>query len=154
MNALKAKRKEPFATSRLPKDVMARFMLRASVEDNVQKKIDEYETKRQEELSAIAQTVDATWLYALHVEKGYGRKRLRHMWETAIRTRIAIRSFYRDGDSAYVEQETGRNVEDFAIAAELLKIGVDIEAWESENIIIDKETGNVRFVPQAKIEED
>ena len=84
-------------------------------------------------------------LYTLHVEKGYGPKRLRQIWEAFIRNRIKFRLFFRDEDTGYVEQETGNNVEDFAIHRALRNIGADVEAWEQEEIRIDQETGEVSF---------
>ena len=62
-----------------------------------------------------------------------------------MRNRIAFREFYRDGHGGYVEQPTGQNVEDEVTVKELLRIGVDIKAWEREDIVVDHETGEVRF---------
>ena len=57
--------------------------------------------------------------------------------------------FFRDGND-YVEQYTGENAEDEAIVKELLAIGVDIKAWEAEEIKIDEKTGEVTFVKPDK----
>ena len=67
------------------------------------------------------------------------------IWEAAIRNRIALRQFYRDGSSGYEEQRTGKNVEDEATVKALLAIGVDIKAWEAETIHVDDKTGEVSF---------
>lgn len=142
---MKANYKQRAAEARIPRETMARFMMRASLEESAQKKIDEYEGRRKQELSAYASAVDATMLFTLHVEKGYGPKRLRQIWEAFIRNRIKFRLFFRDEDSGYVEQETGNNVEDFAIHRALRNIGADVEAWEQEEIRIDQETGEVSF---------
>ena len=50
-----------------------------------------------------------------------------------------------DGQGGYEEQLTGKNVEDEATLKALLDIGVDIKAWEREEIHLDKETGEVTF---------
>ncbi len=147
---MKSNYKQAAAQARLPREAMAKFMLRASVEDRVQNKINEYELKRKQELSAYAKAVDATMLYALHIKEGWGAKRLRRFWEELIKIRIKCREFYRGDDTGYEEQETGKNVEDVAINYELRNIGVDLDAWESENIIVDEKTGDVRFVVEAK----
>ena len=100
-----------------------------------------------DELSAFAGAVDANWLYTLHVDPRtrYGPKKLRYIWESSIRNRVALRGFYRDGHGGYTEQPTGQNVEDEATVQALLSIGVDIKAWEAEEIIIDEKTGEVSF---------
>ena len=64
-----------------------------------------------------------------------------------IRNRIEARLFFRDGDGTYEELPTGHNIEDLGIHAELRKIGVDLKAWESEEIHVNDETGEVTFIP-------
>lgn len=105
----------------------------------------EHEAKRWEELNAYAAAVDETMLYTLHEVCGFGAKRLRRVWEAMIRNRIAFRQFYRDGSDEYQEQVTGENVEDKAIVQQLLAIGVDVKAWEAEEIHLDEKTGEVSF---------
>jgi hypothetical protein len=132
---------------RVSRRAMADFMTRAAVDGRVEQLIKKHEDKRMDELSAFASAVDANWLYTLHNMKGVrlGKKRLRRAWEEMVRNRIALREFYRDGAGGYVEQPTGKNVEDEVTVKELLRIGVDIKAWERENIIVDHATGEVRF---------
>lgn len=130
---------------RVAKRAMANYLTRVAVDGRVEQLIEKHEEKRMEELSAFAGSVDANWLYTLHAELGFGRKRLRRAWEAMVRNRIAFREFYRDGHSAYVEKPTGQNVEDEVTIKELLRIGVDIKAWEREQIHVDHESGEVRF---------
>ena len=84
-------------------------------------------------------------LWALHEELGYGPVRLRRIWEKVIRTRAEFRCFFRDGKDIYQEQETGQNIEDFALARYLADIGVDVKAWEAEEVDIDEQSGEVTF---------
>ena len=132
---------------RVARRAMADFMTRAAVDGRVEQLIKKHEGERIDELSAFASVVDANWLYTLHNMKGvrWGKRRLRSAWEEMVRNRIALREFLRDGSQAYVEQPTGKNVEDEFTVKELLRIGVDIKAWERENIIVDHATGEVRF---------
>ena len=136
---------QPMQKAQVSRRVMGRFLQRVTIEESLDKKIKEHESKRMEELSAFAGAVDANWLYTLHAELGFGKKRLRRAWEAMVRNRIAFREFYRDGHSAYVEEPTGQNVEDEVTVKELLSIGVDIRAWEHEQIIVDHESGEVSF---------
>ena len=126
---------------------MGDFLIRASVDKQIDKRIREEQGKRMDELSAFAGAVDANWLYTLHTNPRtrFGAKRLRLLWEDMIRNRIALREFYRDGQGGYEEQPTGENVEDEVTVKALLAIGVDIKAWEREEIHLDKDTGEVTF---------
>ena len=132
---------------RVARRAMADFMTRAAVDGRVEQLIKKHEDKRMDELSAFASAVDANWLYTLHNMKGVrlGKKRLRRAWEEMVRNRIALREFYRDGVGGYKEQPTGQNVEDEVTVKELLRIGVDIKAWEREDIHVDRESGEVTF---------
>lgn len=120
-------------------------MTRVAVDDRMEKIIKKHEDKRIDELSAFAGAVDANWLYTLHKELGFGRKRLRRAWEAMVKNRIEFREFFRDGSGGYKEQPTGQNVEDEATVKALLDIGVDIRAWERQEIIVDHNTGNITF---------
>lgn len=131
--------------AQVSRQAFGRFLQRATIDECLDKKIKEHEAKRWEELNAYAAAVDATMLFTLHETLGLGKKRLRRVWEAMIRNRIAFREFYRDGHSEYKEQLTGQNVEDRAIQDALMRIGVDIKAWEAEAIIIDPESGAVSF---------
>lgn len=142
---MKANYLQPVQRAQVSHRAMGDYLIRASVDKHVDKRIREHEAKRMDELSAFMSTVDANWLYTLHTELGFGQKRLRRAWEAMVRNRIAIREFYRDGSGGYEEQRTGKNVEDEVTIQELLKIGVDIKAWEREEIHLDKETGEVTF---------
>lgn len=133
--------------AQVSRQAFGRFMQRATIDECLDKKIKEHEAKRMDELSAFAGAVDANWLYTLHTDPStrYGRKKLRHIWESMVKNRIAFREFYRDGHSQYQEQPTGQNVEDEATVQALLSIGVDIKAWEREEIVVDHATGEVSF---------
>ena len=126
---------------------MGDYLIRASVDKQIDERIRAEQDKRMKELGAFAKAIDANWLYTLHVDPTtrFGAKRLRRVWEAMIRNRIALREFYRDGSGGYEEQPTGENVEDEATVKALLSIGVDIKAWEAETIRIDDKTGEVSF---------
>lgn len=144
---MKARYQRPVPQAQLTRTAMTKFLVRADVEDKIQKKVAEYEKKRGDELAAYASVVDATMLYAAHLAEGCGAKRLRRLWETMIKTRIEFRAFYREGDTPYEERKTGDNAEDYALWEALRRIGVDIKAWEAEEIQVDGETGEVTFHP-------
>ena len=124
---------------------MNSYLQRAAIEAHVDRRIREHQTDRMAELTAYAAAVDANWLYTLHTELHYGKKRLRRTWEAMVRNRIAFREFLRDGMDEYVEQPTGKNVEDEATIKALLELGVDVVAWEAEPIRYDRDTGEVTF---------
>ena len=118
--------------ARAPHVAFARHQMRAEVEKEVMKLVDQHEGKRRAELEAYALALDETLAYTLHKELGWGRRRIRRLWEAMYRNRIEARMFFRDGSTAYVEQETGKNIEDLGIRAELTKIGIDMPAWMRE----------------------
>lgn len=136
---------QPAKRAQISRKAMAGFMTRVAVDDHVEKIIKKHEGKRIDELSAFAGAVDANWLYTLHKELGFGRKRLRRIWKAMVKNRIEFREFFRDGSGGYKEQPTGQNVEDEATVKALLDIGVDIRAWERQEIIVDHNTGNITF---------
>lgn len=124
---------------------MTDYLIRASVDKQMDARLEEHKNNIWKEMNAYAAAVDATWFWTLHQQLGWGAKRIRRMYEAIIRNRIAYRQFFRDGTS-YEEKVTGENAEDEAIVKELLSIGVDIKAWEAETIVIDDETGEVSFI--------
>jgi hypothetical protein len=136
---------QPKKKAQISRKAMAGFMTRVAVDDRMEKIIKKHEDKRIDELSAFAGAVDANWLYTLHKELGFGRKRLRRIWKAMVKNRIEFREFFRDGTGGYKEQPTGQNVEDEATVKALLDIGVDIRAWERQEIIVDHNTGNITF---------
>ena len=140
---------QPARQARVKRGAMAGYLHRASIDEHIDARIKEYEDKRHEELNAYACAIDETLLYTLHEELGFGPKRLRRVWEAMIKNRIAFRQFYRDGTDKYQEQVTGQNVEDHAIVKALMEIGVDIKAWEREEIHVDTETGEVEFFEEG-----
>lgn len=140
---------QPVERARVSRKSMTDYLIRASVDKQIDVRIEEHKKNIWEEMNAYAAAVDATWFLTLHQELGWGAKRIRRMYEAIIRNRVAFRQFYRDG-SGYVEQLTGHNAEDEAIVKELLSIGVDIKAWEAETIVIDDETGEVSFIKDGK----
>lgn len=142
---MKANYLQPQRKAQVSHKAMGDYLIRASVDKQIDRRIKEEQGKRFDELSKFIGVVDANWLYTLHVELGFGKKRLRRAWEAMVRNRIELREFFRDGHGGYVEQPTGANIEDEATLKELLAIGVDIRAWEREDIHVDRETGEVRF---------
>lgn len=144
---MKANYLQPVKKAQVSHKAMGDYLLRASVDKRIDARLKEAQDKRMDELSAFIGVVDANWLYTLHTDPRtrFGPKRLRWIWESMVRTRIAFREFLRDGHGGYVEQPTGANVEDEATVKALLAIGVDIKAWEREPIHVDHETGEVSF---------
>lgn len=130
--------------ARLGRKAMTEYLIRAQVDNQMDKRIEEHKKEFWKDLMAYASAVDATVLLTLYHHVGWGKKRLRDFYEELIRTRVNFRKHFRDG-SDYVEQYIGENAEDEAIVQELLKIGVDIKAWEAEDIVIDGKTGEVEF---------
>lgn len=49
------------------------------------------------------------------------------------------KAIYRDGASAYEEQEMGKNIEDLGIRAELAKIGIRMDEWLQEEMVLTDE---------------
>lgn len=137
--------------ARLGKKSMADYLIRASVDKQMDVRLKEHEQNVWKEVMAYAAAVDATLLLTLHKAEKMGKKKLRHIYEELIRTRVAYRLFYRDG-MQYEERITGKNAEDEAIVKELLAIGVDIKAWEAEDIVIDDETGEVQFIKREDVQ--
>lgn len=142
---MKANYLRPVQRAQVSHKAMGNYLIRASVDKQIDKRIRDHNEARLEELSKFIGVVDANWLYTLHVHLGFGKKRLRRAWEAMVRNRIEMREFYRDGHGGYEEQPTGKNVEDEATEKALLEIGVDIRAWEREDIHFDRESGEVRF---------
>lgn len=136
---------QPVERAKVSRKSMTDYLIRASVDKQMDARIEEHKKNIWKEMNAYAAAVDATWFWTLHQQLGWGAKRIRRMYEAIIRNRIAYRQFFRDGTS-YEEKVTGENAEDEAIVKELLSIGVDIKAWEAETIVIDNETGEVSFI--------
>lgn len=136
---------QPVERAKVSRKSMTDYLIRASVDKQIDVRIEEHKNNIWKEMNAYAAAVDATWFWTLHQQLGWGAKRIRRMYEAIIRNRIAYRQFFRDGTS-YEEKVTGENAEDEAIVKELLSIGVDIKAWEAETIVIDDETGEVSFI--------
>lgn len=124
-----------------PRVTMMRYNIRAQAQAEVQKLVDEAEAKRQSELEAYARVLDETMLYALHTfpKRRFGKKLLREFWDHMYKTRLDARIFFRDGTSAYEEQETGKNIEDLGIRAELAKIGIRMDEWLQEEMVLTDE---------------
>ena len=138
---MRANTRARMAESNKPRVTMLRYNIRAQAQAEVQKLVDEAEAKRQSELEAYARVLDETMLYALHTfpKRRFGKKWLREFWDHMYKTRLDARIFFRDGTSAYEEQETGKNIEDLGIRAELAKIGIHMDEWLQEEIILTDE---------------
>lgn len=129
------------AEANKPRVTMLKYNLRAQAQAEVQKLVDEAEAKRRDELEAYARVLDETMLYALHTfpKRRFGKKWLREFWDHMYKTRLDARIFFRDGTLAYQEQETGKNIEDLGIRAELAKIGIRMDEWLLEEVVLTDE---------------
>ena len=136
--------------AQLGKKTMADYLIRASVDKQMDVRLKEHEQNVWKEVMAYAAAVDATLLLTLHKVEKMGARKLRRIYEDLIRTRVAYRLFYRDG-MQYEERITGENAEDEAIVKELMDIGVDIKAWEAEDIVIDEKSGEVKFYKPGEL---
>lgn len=129
------------AEANKPRVTMLKYNLRAQAQAEVQKLVDEAEAKRRDELEAYARVLDETMLYALHTfpKRRFGKKWLREFWDHMYKTRLDARIFFRDGTLAYQEQETGKNIEDLGIRVELAKIGIRMDEWLLEEVVLTDE---------------
>ena len=129
------------AEANKPRVTMLKYNLRAQAQAEVQKLVDEAEAKRRDELEAYARVLDETMLYALHTfpKRRFGKRWLREFWEHMYKTRLDARIFFRDGTLAYQEQETGKNIEDLGIRVELAKIGIRMDDWLQEEVVLTDE---------------
>lgn len=129
------------AEANKPRVTMLKYNLRAQAKAEVQKLVDEAEAKRRGELEAYARVLDETMLYALHTfpKRRFGKRWLREFWDHMYKTRLDARIFFRDGTLAYEEQETGKNIEDLGIRVELAKIGIRMDEWLNEEIVLTDE---------------
>lgn len=129
------------AETNKPRVTMLKYNLRAQAQAEVQKLVDEAEAKRRGELEAYARVLDETMLYALHTfpKRRFGKRWLREFWDHMYKTRLDARIFFRDGTLAYEEQETGKNIEDLGIRVELAKIGIRMDEWLLEEVVLTDE---------------
>ena len=129
------------AEANKPRVTMLKYNLRAQAQAEVQKLVDEAEAKRRDELEAYARVLDETMLYALHTfpKRRFGKRWLREFWDHMYKTRLDARIFFRDGTLAYQEQETGKNIEDLGIRVELAKIGIRMDDWLQEEVVLTDE---------------
>ena len=129
------------AEANKPRVTMLKYNLRAQAQAEVQKLVDEAEAKRRDELEAYARVLDETMLYALHTfpKRRFGKRWLREFWNHMYKTRLDARIFFRDGTLAYEEQETGKNIEDLGIRVELAKIGIRMDEWLLEEVVLTDE---------------
>ncbi len=129
------------AEANKPRVTMLGYNIRAKAQAEVQKLVDEAEAKRREELEAYARVLDETMLYALHTfpKRRFGKRWLREFWDHMYKTRLDARIFFRDGTLAYEEQETGKNIEDLGIRVELAKIGIRMDEWLQEEVVLTDE---------------
>lgn len=124
-----------------PRVTMLGYNIRARAQVEVQKLVNEAQSKRERELEAYARVLDETMLYALHTfpKTRFGKKRLREFWEHMYKCRLDARIFFRDGTLAYEEKETGKNIEDLGIRAELAKINIRMDDWLQEEVVLTEE---------------
>ena len=138
---MRANTKAAIAKANAPRVSFMKYNIRAQAQAEVQKLVDEAEAKRVQELEAYARVLDETMIYALHTfyATRFGKRRLRRFWDHMFKIRLDARIFFRDGTLAYVEQETGKNIEDLGIRAELAKIGIYMDKWLQEEIVLTDE---------------
>lgn len=138
---MRANVKNRIAAENKPHVTMLGYNIRARAHAEVKKLVDEAEANRQTELEAYARVLDETMLYALHTfpKTRFGKKLIREFWEYMYKIRLDARIFFRDGTSAYEEQETGKNIEDLGIRAELAKMGIVMDEWLNETITLTDE---------------
>lgn len=141
---MRANVKAAIEKAQAPHVAFVKHNLRAEVDKRIQEHIEQYEVERRRELEEYARVLDETLLYTLHKELGFGTKRLRRLWDAMLQTRIDARIFFRDGSTAYQEQETGKNIEDLGIRAELRKIGIDLGVWVMDGVEIPAEAKNTK----------
>lgn len=145
---MKVRLDRPRTQVQVSRRAMADYMLRARAEEHAQAEWDRCNLTRQQELQNYATSLDATMLWALHVHPRLkmGKKQLRDFWELLIRTRVEFRTFYRGDADTYELRNTGENAEDIALISALRDIGVDLEAWEAEEVEINQRTGECEFI--------
>ena len=138
---MRANTRNAIAQANQPRVTMLKYNLRAQVQVEVEKLVKEAEDKRAQELEAYARVLDETMLYALHTfyATRFGKWRLRKFWDHMFKIRLDARIFFRDGTLAYQEQETGKNIEDIGIRAELAKIGIHMDEWLREEVKLTEE---------------
>lgn len=104
------------------------------------------EPERMQEYDAVAEAMEISMLYGLSTDEKdpHGAIRLRRDWENMIRARVKARAVLRQQEGEYQLAATSKNVEDFYMAEELRKKGVDIREWLS-GLEINYETGEVIF---------
>jgi hypothetical protein len=139
---MKANWRRSQAAPHLPRVAFEKYKVRASLEEELTRKSQEFDDRRWEELNAYATAVDATIMMALHNRYHFTARVLREIYQDMVRTRVAYRHFFRD--EGYELQQTGKNIEDTAILHDLMAIGVDIKAWE-DGIEYNVSTGEVSF---------
>ena len=139
---MKANWKRSQTAWHIPHVAFEKYKVRASLEDELTKKAQEFDDRRWEELNAYATAVDATIMMTLHNRYHFTAKILREIYQDMVRTRVAYRHFFRD--EGYELQQTGKNIEDTALLHDLMAIGVDLKAWE-DGIQYNVNTGEVTF---------
>lgn len=132
------------AKPHISKLAMQKYKIRAEIEEAVIEKAQKLDDGLWRKMLACILTSDATFLLGIHNRYHFTPKILREIWEDMVRLRVQYKLFFRDG-ADYVEKEVGKNIEDTAILHDLKAIGVDIKAWEAEDIHVDEKTGEVTF---------
>lgn len=82
---------------RVGRKAMNDYLIRTSVDKQMDKRLEEHKAAIWQEMMQYAAAVDATLLLSLHKTEGYGKIKLRRIYEDVIRTRVEYRLFYRDG---------------------------------------------------------
>ena len=76
--------------------------------------------------------LDAALIYALRQELGFGKDRLKRIYDAMFRCREEAKEFYKYQDSNGTVHEASHDDVAFAMLWELKQLGIDVEAWYDE----------------------
>ena len=111
--------------------------IKEKIHEMVGEYMDEQMDKFNNDLEGYYIALDASVLYTLYADFGFGEKRLSRFFDAVIKNRTEVKEFFRDGKddqgNPYRVMPNGQNIEDFAMIQELKKIGVDLLEWERGN---------------------
>ena len=77
--------------------------------------------------------LDAALIYALREQLGFGKDRLKRIYDAMFRCREEAKEFYKHKESDGNEYRATHDEVAFAMLWELKQIGIDVEAWYNEH---------------------
>lgn len=77
--------------------------------------------------------LDAALIYALRQELGFGKERLKRIYDAMFRCREEAKEFYKYQEADGNEYRATHEEVAFAMLWELKQIGIDVEAWYEEH---------------------